>query len=98
MGEVWEATLAGEAGFSRRVAIKRMFPERESDAAFARMFLDEARIVSQLHHANIVAVLDFGIAHGVPLQALELIDGTDCRQVRRRAVAAGQAFAVELGL
>ena len=58
MGEVWEGTMAGEAGFSRRVAIKRMFPERESDPAFARMFLDEARIVSQLHHANIVSIID----------------------------------------
>ena len=36
-----------------------MLAGHETEAAFARMFLDEARIASQLHHANIVGVLDY---------------------------------------
>jgi serine/threonine-protein kinase len=75
MAEVFEATALGERGFQRTVALKRMLPEigRIHDD----MFLDEARIASHLHHANIVSVLDYGIADGLPFQVLELVDGLD---------------------
>src|SRR5262249_46999216 len=71
MAEVFEGVAFGAGGFKRRVAIKRMLRERTYDAQFGRMFLDEARIASQLHHANIVAVLDYGMADAVPVQVLE---------------------------
>lgn len=40
MAEVWLATSHGEAGFTRRVAIKQLFPRQAEDGAFERMFLD----------------------------------------------------------
>jgi serine/threonine-protein kinase len=46
------------------------------------MFLDEARIASQLHHGNIVAVLDYGVDQGHPFQVLEFVDGLDLSQLR----------------
>ena len=75
MAEVFEAVAIGERGFARTVALKRMLPEigRIHDDGF----LDEARIASHLHHANIVSVLDYGIADGLPFQVLELVDGID---------------------
>ncbi|HYV48855.1 MAG TPA: protein kinase [Myxococcaceae bacterium] len=82
MAEVWEAHALGDRGFTRRVAVKRL---TERGPEMERMFVDEARIASRLHHANIVAVLDFGVAEGVPFQVLEFVDGLDAEALRARA-------------
>jgi len=82
MAEVWEAHALGDRGFTRRVAVKRL---TERGPEVERMFVDEARIASRLHHANIVAVLDFGVAEGVPFQVLEFVDGLDAEALRARA-------------
>ena len=82
MAEVLEAIAVGDHGFERRVAIKRMLPGETGEPpslAAQRQFLDEARIAAQLHHANIVAITDYGIADGLPFQVLEHIDGIDVR-------------------
>jgi tRNA A-37 threonylcarbamoyl transferase component Bud32 len=98
MGEVWEGVAVGEAGFERRVAIKRMFGEPGEDESLARMFLDEARIASQLHHANIVSILDYGVTDGLPYQVLEYVEGADAEQLARRGREAGVPLPVELAL
>lgn len=85
MAEVFEAELAGDHGFSRRVAIKRMSEQVAHDAAASARFLEEARIASSLHHAGIVAVLDFGVMDGTPFQVLELVDGLNADQLIDRA-------------
>ncbi len=86
MAEVIEAVAVGDHGFERRVAIKRLLANTGEDAdRYRRMFLDEARIASQLHHANIVAVIDFGIGDGMPFQVLEHIDGIDVHSLLKRA-------------
>src|SRR5215510_6122744 len=85
MAEVFEAELAGELGFARRVAIKRMLDDAAADERAARRFLDEARIASRLHHANIVAVTDVGLLDDLPFQVLELVDGLNAQQLLQRA-------------
>lgn len=90
MAEVFEAVAEGDDGFSRRVALKRILPgDGDVDAALERMFLDEARIASRLHHANIVSVLDYGTVDGQPFQVLELVDGMHAGSLRRRGETAG---------
>jgi hypothetical protein len=98
MGEVWEGVAMGSSGFERKVAIKRMFPDRQSDQTYLRMFVDEARIASNLHHANVVAVLDFGVANGVPFQVMEFVDGTDLSRLARLGVDVGHPIPPELAL
>ena len=95
MAEVFEAELVGELGFARKVAIKRMLGEAATDLATAQRFLDEARIASKLHHANIVAITDVGLLDGLPFQVLELVDGIDARQLQS---AAGGKLPVEIAL
>jgi hypothetical protein len=85
MAEVFEGELAGELGFVRRIAIKRMLADAARDPVAAQRFVDEARIASRLHHANIVAVLDVGLLDGLPFQVLELVDGVDVAQLMARA-------------
>jgi serine/threonine protein kinase len=82
MAEVFEAELVGELGFVRKVAIKRMLA---ADPIAAERFLDEARIASRLHHANIVSILDLGLLDGLPFQVLELVDGIDANALLARA-------------
>lgn len=96
MGEVWEGTLAGEHGFARRVAIKRML--RQEAPGWENRFMDEARIASRLHHANIVSVLDFGMDEGAYFQVLELIDGIDARHMYEKAMQRGTPLPPELCL
>ncbi|MEO8700492.1 MAG: serine/threonine-protein kinase [Kofleriaceae bacterium] len=81
MADVYEATLEGDTGFQRKVAIKRLALDRQSDAGARASFLDEARIAGSLNHPGIVAVVDYGIVDGSPVQVLEWIDGLDGGQV-----------------
>jgi len=85
MAEVFEAVAEGEGGFRRRVALKRVLPQLSQDASIARMFLDEARTTSHLHHGNIVSVLDYGTADGSAFQVLEYVEGLDLDHLLRRA-------------
>ncbi len=98
MAEVLEAVAVGAEGFERRVAIKRLLPGQEHDPDLVGMFLDEARIASRLHHANIVSVLDFGVLDEQPFQVLELVDGRDAAFVHERGRARERPLPLSLVL
>jgi serine/threonine protein kinase len=98
MAEVWLATAHGGAGFTRRVAVKQLFPREQDGGAFERMFLDEARITSRLHHAGIVGILDYGVEAGRAFQVLELVDGFDAARLAQWGRAQGKPLPVGLAL
>lgn len=98
MAEVWEAVLHGDAGFRRRVAVKRMAAERVGDERLQRMFVDEARLASRLHHANLVAVIDFGVVDGIAFQVLELVDGFDVARLANWGLTAQAPMPVPVAL
>ncbi len=78
MAEVFLASSLGAEGFSRKVAIKRVLPGYSDNDAFAKMFIAEARISSQLVHPNIVSVLDFDRDDDKRLfLVMELVEGKD---------------------
>ncbi|HVM69844.1 MAG TPA: protein kinase [Gaiellaceae bacterium] len=83
MAEVFDAFSVGASGFRRRVAIKRMFASDAGDPAMLRMFLDEARICSALHHTGIVSIFDFGVVEGSPFQVMEFVDGVNAAEASR---------------
>lgn len=60
MASVWRGLTHGEAGFRRKVAIKRVLQQYAADQDFAAMFVQEAHVVSELNHPNIVQIHDFG--------------------------------------
>lgn len=95
MAEVFEAELAGDHGFVRKVAIKRMLEAAAADGVAARRFLDEAVIASRLHHANVVAVVDLGLLDDRPFQVLEYVDGLDTQELLARA---GGSLPIEVAL
>jgi hypothetical protein len=85
MADVFRAELVGAEGFSRPVAIKRLHAAVSSDPAFCAMFVREARLLSALHHTNIVSVLDFEWdGDGRLFLVLELVDGVNLAELVRR--------------
>jgi serine/threonine-protein kinase len=59
MAEVFRAQTHGAAGFTRPVAVKRILPHLTDNDEFVRMFVEEARVVSELSHPNVVQIHDF---------------------------------------
>jgi serine/threonine-protein kinase len=73
MGSVWLARVRGTHGFEKLFAVK--VPLRDDDELRA-MFVDEARIMSQIRHGNVIAVEHLGEHDGAPYLALEWVQGT----------------------
>src|SRR3954463_12482837 len=77
MATVIEAVASGHGGFERRVAIKRLLPQHARDGERRRMFFEEARLGSRMHHGGIVPILDYGLIDGSEFMAMEYVDGLD---------------------
>ena len=74
MGTVYEAHRA-EGEFEQRAAMKFLRRSVEGDVAIRR-FRAERQILANLHHPNIAALLDGGVAPGgQPYFAMEFVDG-----------------------
>ena len=85
MAEVFRGKTAGVEGFERLVALKRILPNIAADPDFVEMFVEEAKLVVQLQHANIAQVYDLGRAEGTYYIAMEYVSGTDLRSMWDRA-------------
>src|SRR4051794_2927684 len=64
MATLYLARRHGAAGFSRLVALKMIHSSLVAQPGFIAMFIDEARICSQISHPNIVHVEEFGMIDG----------------------------------
>jgi hypothetical protein len=60
MAEVYAATIQGEAGFQKLVAVKRMLPHLASEPGFVDMFLNEAKLAAYVTSPHVVQTLDLG--------------------------------------
>jgi serine/threonine protein kinase len=84
MATVFLAAACGRAGVHRFVALKCLKPELACQPEFAAMFLDEARVASQIHHPHVCSVLDFDQASGVSYMVMEHVAGESLSALRRR--------------
>ncbi|MBK7198780.1 MAG: serine/threonine protein kinase [Myxococcales bacterium] len=100
MATIHLARLTGDEGFTRIVAAKRLRPEYAHDAEFVTMFLDEARVASKIHHANVVPVLDVISAGGEVILVQEYVHGVAldklCQLARARGVTVPVPIAVAI--
>jgi serine/threonine-protein kinase len=94
MAEVYLARQAGAAGFQKQVCLKRILPHLARDKHFVEMFLNEARVASQLDHPNIVSIFDLGESNGNYFIAMEFIDGPSLRAVALRAAELNELLPV----
>lgn len=88
MAELFKATLTGEHGFEKLVAIKKILPHLATDRSFVEMFIDEARITAQLDHRHIVQVFELGSDADTPYIAMQFVDGLDVLALLRECARA----------
>ncbi|HSL33118.1 MAG TPA: protein kinase [Candidatus Limnocylindrales bacterium] len=78
MGTVWETE---DLVLNRRVAVKILSPSLCDDETIAARFRREAQAAGRLVHPNIAAVFDYGEEQGCPFIVMELVQGTNLREV-----------------
>jgi serine/threonine protein kinase len=85
MAEIFLARGAGVAGIERYCVLKRIIREYASDAEFVAMFLDEARLATQLQHPNIAPVYDIGLLGDSYFFTMEYVHGETVRALLQRS-------------
>ena len=75
--------LAGAAGFSRTVAIKRLHPHLADEPEFISMMIDEARLAARVNHPNVVQTLDIASVDRELLLVMEYVRGESLGRLLR---------------
>lgn len=102
MATVYKAVQKGAAGFQRTVAIKHIKPEYRALKNYIDMFIEEARVGSELAHPNIVQVHDFVSQNQSYYLVMEWVEGIDLgafiRLNREAGTPISWPFAVAMGI
>ncbi|MCZ7684008.1 MAG: protein kinase [Sandaracinaceae bacterium] len=93
MAMVYRAERVGEAGFKKKVAIKRMLPAYRRDRSLLERFAAEARTNARLDHPNLVQVVDFGI-DPEPYLVMEFVEGVTLAMLLQRLVEQRQPLEI----
>lgn len=80
MGRVWAARQVGSP-LQRLVAVKTAISGQSQTPEFQRLFMDEARIASLIHHPHVCGVYELGEEKGTLYLVMEWCDGGSLRQV-----------------
>ncbi|CAG0990252.1 partial eukaryotic-like serine/threonine-protein kinase, partial [Anaerolineae bacterium] len=75
MATVYVGKMRLGEGLDRLVALKTIHSHLAKTKTFVDMFLDEAKIASQISHPNVCSVYDFGSVGGTYFLALEYLVG-----------------------
>ncbi|MGF1468160.1 MAG: serine/threonine-protein kinase [Sandaracinaceae bacterium] len=78
MGEIFLAEDTANGGY---VAIKRLLPEAADDPVFVGMFLDEARLATQIRHPNVAQVVEYGREGTSFFLVMELVEGVSLKEL-----------------
>ncbi|MBI2336883.1 MAG: serine/threonine protein kinase [Deltaproteobacteria bacterium] len=96
MAEIYKASIQGADGFEKDLVIKCILPMWSGQHEFIEMFIDEAKIVAQLNHPNIVQVYELNQVEGVYYIAMEYVDGLDLRSLQTLLVKQGRNILPEI--
>jgi serine/threonine-protein kinase len=98
MAEAFFARAPSADGIALPVVIKRVLPHLATSPDLVNMFRDEARIMSELRHANIVRLLEFGEADGQYFLVMEQVEGPSLADLVSSLIARNVAFPVSSAL
>lgn len=85
MGKVYLAVRRGVGGFRRLVAVKRAHTAvGDADQALLEL-LEEARLSSRVHHANVASIVDVEEVDGVLMLVMDYVEGASLSQLVRAA-------------
>jgi serine/threonine protein kinase len=85
MAKVYEGRRESLAGVAATVAIKIIDPERAQDDRFKRLFIQEAKVSSNLRHQNLVQIQDFDQVNGQFFLVMEYVEGMTLRSAIKRS-------------
>lgn len=85
MGQVFLAQSGGLQGLEKLCVVKKLRADLTENREYVRRFLDEARVVVQLNHANICHVFDVGCVGQEYYLAMEYVAGINLRALFHRA-------------
>ncbi|MGH1339938.1 MAG: protein kinase domain-containing protein [Nannocystales bacterium] len=97
MGELFIAASGETGGFEKLCVVKKVLHSLE-DGAVHRRFLDEAKVVVRLNHANLVQVFDAGKVNEEYYLAMELVEGKDLRAVWNRCAQLHRRIPVDIAI
>lgn len=97
MGELFLAAAGEVGGFEKLCVVKKVLAELEDDAIHRR-FMDEAKVVVRLNHANLVQVFDAGKVGQEYYLAMELVEGKDLRAVWNRCAKLHRRIPVDVAI
>lgn len=80
MGSVYEALQRGVEGFEKRVAIKTLLQKFTSSEQLNQMFIQEAKLVADLVHENIVQIYQFNRGAEHYYIVMEYVNGLSLRE------------------
>jgi serine/threonine protein kinase len=84
MGAVYLGLDTREPGDARLVAIKIIHSHLAENRVFVDMLLDEAQVASNLHHPNVVGIIDVGAFRGRHFVVMPYVEGGTLSELVRR--------------
>ncbi|HEU5055783.1 MAG TPA: serine/threonine-protein kinase, partial [Kofleriaceae bacterium] len=84
MGEIFLARMAGTAGFSREVVIKRLRRALAAEPHAVSAFVEEARLLAGMSHPNVCQVHDLVAEDGQLYLVMEYLHGLPLGEVMAR--------------
>jgi serine/threonine protein kinase/TolA-binding protein len=96
MGALYLA-VGGDRGLERLMVIKTVLPHL-ADAEYVARFRDEAKVVVNLSHGNLIPVFDAGLVGGELFLAMDFVEGRDLRAVWNRCAKKQVAFPIDVAV
>ncbi len=97
MGAVHYGKVAGSAGFSRAVAIKRLHAHFAKDESFRAMLVDEAHLAARIRRPNVVPTIDVVEGDdGELLLIMEFVVGEALSRLLRTSIDRGEAIPISV--
>jgi serine/threonine-protein kinase len=84
MGAVYLGVDASDPAAPRLVAIKIIHSHLAENRVFVDMLLDEAQVASNIHHPNVVGIIDVGAIRGRNFVVMPYIEGGTLSELVRR--------------
>ena len=98
MAYVWMAWRRRSNGKAQVIALKTLLPSLVHERGFVHMFLDEAKLLSEIRHTNVVAIHDVGVYQETPYVALEWVEGDTLSSLLRAVSGKGNEIPLAIAL
>ena len=98
MAVVYKALGKTIDGKNHYFAIKRILPNFSADEEFISLLKDEAKLMVQLNHPNIVSLIEFGKVEEDYYISMEYVDGTTLKGLIQKVLATNNtAITIDMG-